>query len=204
MSQSRKPWFSVAVLVTVLNVVFFLCYDLVFYRYESKVLYFSVCNPYLVLHEREYWRLITSLFFHFDIEHLLGNMLMLCYLGVILERTIGKIRWLILYFVSGVLANFASIYYNIFWEDNQLVMSGGASGAICGLAGALVMLILVQKSESSIMKKKELPIFVFFLLFVSLFEKGIGHAAHFGGFAAGMLIGLIFRLLDRKGKITKV
>lgn len=204
MLRSKKPWFSVAVLVTAVNILFFLCYDLFFYRYETKVLYYSVCNPYLVIYEREYWRLFTSLFFHFDVEHLLGNMLMLCYLGVILERTVGKIRWLILYFVSGVLANFASIYYNIVWEDDIFVMSGGASGAICGLAGALVVLILVQKSESAVMKKKEIPIFVFFLLFVGLFEKGIGHAAHFGGFGAGMLIGLIFHLLDRKGKISKI
>ena len=94
----------------------------------------------------EYYRIITHFFLHFGLEHLANNMIALLVLGYTLEQEIGKIKYLILYMSSGILAGFASMYVNWILSDN--VVSCGASGAIYGLMGALLMVLLKNRKRS--------------------------------------------------------
>lgn len=188
------------VLVLLNAAVFFVC-DLFLYRYLNQTVFYLAMNPALILENKQYWRLFTSMFYHFGIEHLMSNMLMLYYVGAMLERTIGKVRYLILYFISGIVADFASILYNsvIVKENAETVFAAGASGAISGLFGALVVLTLCCYKRVTLLRKKDVPVFLFFTLFVGFFEKGVDHAAHLGGFAAGCVLGALFSVyLKRK------
>lgn len=80
------------------------------------------------------WRLLTSCFLHWDLPHLLMNMIALYFIGTYLEPYIGKIKFVIAYVLMGVLANTCSLY----WHEHGV--AAGASGAIFGLYGILLAL----------------------------------------------------------------
>lgn len=180
--------------LVLLNVLIFVVSDLFLYRKLDQITYYLAGNPDLIMNEGQYWRLFTAMFYHFGIEHLMGNMLMLCYIGIMLERAIGKGRYLFLYFLSGLVADFASILYNsiIVRENASKIFFAGASGAIFGLLGAVVALTLCCYRKVTLMRKKDVPVFLFFTLFVGILEQGVDHAAHLGGFLAGAVLGVAF------------
>ena len=97
----------------------------------------------LVLGNQEYYRLITSMFLHFGFSHLMNNMIMLFFLGSILEEEIGRFKYLFLYFASGLAGNVLSAAMDL--KTGEFVVSAGASGAIFGVIGAL--LIIVAKNH---------------------------------------------------------
>ena len=98
-----------------------------------------------VIRGREYYRLFTCLFLHFGIEHLLNNMVLLGALGWNLEAVTGKVRFLVIYFGSGLAGNLLSLFFNRASGEN--VVSAGASGAIFGLMGALLYVVIVNRGR---------------------------------------------------------
>lgn len=98
-----------------------------------------------VIEGNEYYRLVTSMFLHFGIEHLLNNMVMLGALGFNLEPEIGKIRFIVIYFLSGIFGNICSLLWNT--ARAETVISVGASGAVFGLTGALLGLVVRYKGR---------------------------------------------------------
>lgn len=95
--------------------------------------YGAMYEPY-VTEGHEYYRLFTSTFLHFGIEHLLNNMVMLGALGFNLEPEIEKVRFLLVYIISGIGGNICSLLLNV--SLGNVVVSAGASGAVFGLMGA--------------------------------------------------------------------
>ena len=85
--------------------------------------------------DREYYRLLTSMFMHADWSHLLNNMLVLFIVGDNLERAVGRFRYLFIYFGSGVIAGITSISYNMVMDN--IVYSIGVR-AIFGIVGAML------------------------------------------------------------------
>ena len=82
----------------------------------------------MIIEGGEYYRLFTCMFLHFGIEHLLNNMLVLFVLGSRLERVIGKIKFLIIYIVGGLLGNVISVLVEL--KSMDFAVSAGASGAV--------------------------------------------------------------------------
>ncbi len=99
----------------------------------------AMYEPYVV-EGHQYYRMFTSLFLHFGIEHLLNNMVLLGALGWNLELETGRIKFLIIYFISGLGGNMLSLWMNM--STDKMVVSAGASGAIFGLMGALLCVVL--------------------------------------------------------------
>lgn len=191
----------ITTILVAVNVVIFLAVDLFLFKRQDEITFTMALNPFFVIQGKEYWRLFTSMFYHFGIDHLACNMLMLFLLGGILEPLFGKVKFVILYFVSGLVADGASILYNgvIRSETDGFVFCAGASGAVYGLIGAFVALFLFQREKMPVYEKRRLAVAVAFLLFGSIFDTGVGHDAHFGGFLAGILTGLLYcRFLWRK------
>lgn len=195
----------ITTILIVINAAVFLITDLVFFREQNKIIYYMALNTGLVLNKGEFWRLFTCMFYHFDIEHVMFNMLMLYFVGVIIEPFLGRIRFLILYFVSGLLADAASIIYNslIAGEGAKNVFEAGASGAIYGLFGAFAVILAFQRDERLQEERRRLPLMLFFLLFGNIFNKSVGHAAHFGGFFAGALLGACYCICLRRRRDGK-
>ena len=134
------------------------------------------------------WILITSMFAHGSLEHLIYNMFALALFGSILESIIGSRRWLVLYFVSGTVASLAAAF---FYPDSL-----GASGAIFGLLGALAVL---RPRMSVWVSGIPMPMAIAAGVWaagdlIGLFvPSGIANAAHIGGLVVGLVAGFALR-----------
>lgn len=145
----------------------------------------------LVLEYGEYYRLLTSVFMHFGISHLLNNMLVLFVLGDNLERALGKVKYLMFYLLCGIGANVFSLMFNL-GERGYLVVSAGASGAIFGVVGGLIYAVIVNRGRLEDLSTAQLMILVLFTLYHGFTSAGIDNAAHIGGLLIGILLGAIF------------
>lgn len=127
-----------------------------------------------------YWQLFTSMFIHVNIIHLLGNMFFLIVFGLRAEELFSLPEYLATYFLSGLTGNLLTMLLG------PNIVSAGASGAIFGLFGACTIYIRHAIGQSLV----SALLYSFFLLMVST-APGVNVMAHFGGLAAGLLIGYI-------------
>ncbi|GAA4010888.1 hypothetical protein GCM10022408_24020 [Hymenobacter fastidiosus] len=141
------------------------------------------------------WRLLTSCFLHGGVAHLLLNSLALLFLGRLSESLVGPGRLALAYLLSGVGGSLFSL-----WWHAQGVNSVGASGAIFGLYGLIVMLALTGAGPLTKAQRYSL-IWLVLLLVPGQLEAGlkatIDNAAHIGGLATGLLIGGLFKVAGR-------
>ena len=153
----------------------------------------------------EWWRLLSSTFLHIGLLHLCVNMWALFSLGLLVERLFGNVAFLLLYLIAGLCGSIASLAWS------PLIVSAGASGSIFGLLGAVLGFALVRHHalppEVSRRLRKSSLIFIGFNLFFGFTTPGIDNAAHLGGFAAGLLGGLLWAQLgaetSRGGQRTR-
>lgn len=138
------------------------------------------------------WRLVTALFLHGSLTHLLFNTLVLFDIGSLLERRTRASFVLLAFFVSGVAATLGSLLWN-----HQMV-TVGASGAVLGLAGAAVALLALERlepgAEHASLGSEIKSLLLCFALTVGygFIASGIDNTAHIVGFAAGLVIGLVY------------
>ena len=134
----------------------------------------------------QYWRLLTAMFLHFGIIHILGNMWCLWSLGRLAEKLLDSITVAGLYLLTGIGASLLSLS----WDPMRV--GAGASGAIFGIAGALIAVLHFGKlGLPAEAVKKLLGYVVRFALLNLLFglEGHIDNMAHLGGLVTGLLMG---------------
>ena len=137
------------------------------------------------------WQLVTAMFAHGSLEHLLMNMVSLWWLGTLLERMQGTVRFAIVYFVSGIMGNLVFALFS----DGYAV---GASGAIFGMLGAVAVL-LYKHRQSPVDKAMLQGLLVMIAInVVNSFMPGIALEAHFGGLLAGALVEVIILAIGSK------
>lgn len=137
----------------------------------------------------QWWRLLSATFLHSGLLHVAMNMLGLYAAGVTLERIYGARQFLLVYFASGLIGSALSLSWTA-----QGSVSVGASGAVFGILGALVVAVLKHKDKlprrfSS--RITGLGVYVVYALIQGFSESGIDNAAHIGGLLGGCLLALI-------------
>ena len=155
---------------------------------EIMVKYGALYAPLVIL-QKEYYRLITAMFMHFGIEHLVNNMLILFVLGDNLERALGKVKYLIFYLACGIGANIVSVYF--YWTTEPNVVSAGASGAIFGVVGGLIYAVLRNKGRLEDLSSRQLILMAIFSLYLGFTNAGTNNTAHLSGIFIGLLMGVI-------------
>lgn len=148
---------------------------------------------------KEWPRLFTHLFLHGNLAHLFFNMYALFTAGQEVEKITGLRKFLFIYFLCGFTASLASLYFNLF------AIGVGASGAIFGLFGFLLVIQLVESRRND---RPITPIIINFLIFLGvniLFARVLNadNAAHLGGLAGGVVLG-ISSLLNASYKTVRV
>ena len=141
-----------------------------------------------VLEGGQYYRLFTALCMHFGINHLINNMLVLFVMGEPLERALGHGRYLILYLTSGIGANIISMLLR---EPDSMVISAGASGAIFGVIGGLLYLVIANKGKMEDLSTRQLVIMIAFSLYFGYTSTGVDNTAHISGLIFGFLLGML-------------
>ncbi len=153
-------------------------------------------EPYPVLAERQYWRLITAPFLHYGTLHLFLNLFALYYFGRTLERAIGAMRFTATYFLAGIgsCAEVALLWRAGWLHADQLV---GASGAVMGVVGAWAGTLLHDRHIASARHQLwNIAMIVSVQTAFDLVTPQVSMAAHLGGFATGLLVG--FALAPRR------
>ncbi|MHA6250971.1 rhomboid family intramembrane serine protease [Oceanobacillus sp. CAU 1775] len=148
-----------------------------------------------IIADGEWWRLISSMFLHIGILHLMMNMLAIFYLGIVVEKIYGSSRFLFIYFVAGIGGSIASFAFST-------SISAGASGAIFGLFGALLYFGIIHKRLFLQTMGSSILFIIAINLVIGFTIEEIDMAAHIGGLIAGFFASAIVNLPKTK-QITK-
>ena len=142
-----------------------------------------------LMEEGQWYRLVTSMFLHFGPAHLFNNMFLLLFMGDLLEKLVGKWRYLLIYFGSGIAGNLLSF----FLEQNQgnYSVSAGASGAIFGVLGGVLVMMVASRGRAGDVTVRRLGFMILLTIYYGFQSAGINNAAHIGGILGGVLFTLL-------------
>ena len=154
------------------------------------------------------WTIITNMFTHTEFWHIFGNMITLFFFGRVIYQLVGTGRFLLVYFVGGIVGNLLFIWLGsspigISPTGTEIYpIAIGASGAVYALAGALV--VMMPKMQVAVWGILPMPLWAVILLFFVLWsipgvfsniagQSQVAWQAHLGGLAAGLIAGFFFR-----------
>lgn len=188
------PFVSI-ILVSVNCIVFILC------QFYGEELYSQGClGTQGIVVEKEYTRFIYSMFLHSNLEHLANNMILLLFMGSMLEKIVGHFPYLVLYFLSGIGGGILSLHMKVI--ENDVAVSLGASGAIFGLDGLLLAIVIILGYKVQEITVTRVGLMIALSVYNGFSHTNIDNAAHIGGLIVGFLIGLpicaIIRIKDKK------
>ena len=188
--------------IIIINIIIFLLPDVFSFLTDKEWIYENgAVIPVLVVENGEYYRLITSVFLHFSIRHLLNNMLVLFILGDRLEQILGGVRYLLFYLLCGLGANIVSLIFDLKMGD-WYTMSAGASGAIFGVVGGLMWIVFMNRGRLGDLSSGQLAVMAFFTLYLGFTSSGVDNAALVGGLLVGILLGIPFYVWVSRKKYT--
>uniref|UniRef100_A0A7S2XSY5 rhomboid protease n=1 Tax=Attheya septentrionalis TaxID=420275 RepID=A0A7S2XSY5_9STRA len=175
--------------------------------YPDALSYWGAKNSVLILDDGEIWRLVTPIFLHAGVLHLVGNIGVQMETGVFFEREWGSLKFLIIYFGSGISSSILSVC------AKPDILSVGSSGAVMGLFGAKLSEILlkywrsqdtIQDRVSHAVRQDQLGGVLCGVLIVGLmsFIPFVDWAAHLGGLIGGIAIGMLVFAPDTGAKTT--
>jgi membrane associated rhomboid family serine protease len=163
-----------------------------------------------------YLTIITSMFMHGGVWHLLGNMFFLFVFGDNLESALGPVKFLFFYLLCGVLASLLDITFIVLLDLNTYTRNIGASGAISGIIGAYMMLFPRNKIHlifNIFIGFWDTPAFLWGIIWMTIqiiglisiiYDQsgGVAYAAHIGGSLAGFFMVKLFLLRKKKNEIV--
>jgi membrane associated rhomboid family serine protease len=186
--SGNYDWFTQnpVLVIIALNIVFFLATSI---RPDLKITLGLIPSLFL----QRPWTILTAMFIHDGFWHIFGNMITLYFFGRVLYHIVGQNRFLLVYFIGGLLGNAIFILLNL--SNISLVI--GASGAVYAVAGALV--VMMPNIRVMMWFIAPMPLWVVVLIFFVLwsFIPGVAWQAHLGGLASGLVAGYIFRKSGR-------
>lgn len=147
-------------------------------------------NP-AIIETGEWWRIVSSMFLHIGLLHLFMNMLAVYYLGAVVERIYGSIRFIIIYFLAGIGGGLTSFAFTT-------NVSAGASGALFGLFGALLFFGLIYKNVFFQTMGKNLLIIIGINIILGFSIPQIDNGAHLGGLISGFIASAILHLPGKR------
>jgi rhomboid protease GluP len=189
----------VTIVLIVINVVVFLGMELTGSTEDTIFLYNHGAMYWPSVFENgEWYRLITHMFVHSGPEHLLNNMFMLGILGYQIEREYGTIKYLITYMICGAGGAMLSAFVEM--RMNEAPVSVGASGAVFGIFGVMLVMIFKNKRIDGQATALRLVILLLLMVFGNM-EEGVDWMAHLGGALMGVMLAFILYRTKKKNNI---
>jgi rhomboid protease GluP len=198
LDKTQAPWLSVTNVLVAVNVLVFLVMAGFLGAGWIEV---TDMTPYMMYGssnaaattDGQWWRLLTAMFIHFGVMHLVFNMWALLKVGHLVERLFGKFLFAFIYLGAGLAGGLLSLC----WNGDKL-WSAGASGAIFGIYGALLGYMAQEKHTlpKAVLQPlmKSTLIFAGYNLLYGLVHPGIDNCAHIGGLICGIVLGWICAL----------
>jgi rhomboid protease GluP len=142
----------------------------------------SGVNLYIV--NGDYWRLVTPIFMHAGFAHMLFNSFSLVLFAPALEQLLGKTKFILLYLVTGIAANIATLVLEPLTYTHV-----GSSGAIFGLFGFYISIIMFRKAMMSRENSQTIMTIAIIAVIMTFVQSNINITAHIFGMLSGFLIG---------------
>jgi len=152
--------------------------------------YLAFTKPIL---DSNYWTILTAMFVHANIFHILFNMLTLYFFGILCLQLIDAKRFLVVYFIGGI---FGNILFLLIGPTYSAVV--GASGAIFAIGGVLVMMRPTLRVYLYFLVPMPLWVGIIIGFLLTAFSGGVAWQAHLGGLIVGLIAGLFFRQRERR------
>lgn len=192
-----KPYITMAVIAV--NIIVFAVMSIFGNTLDTQYMaeHGAMYPPY-VAENGQYWRLFTSMFMHFGLIHILNNMVMLGAVGRIVEIAMGHVRFLIAYIVAGICGG--ALSYAMMLHNNDYAVSAGASGAIFGMVGALVWIVIANRGFYEGISRQQVIFMVILMIYYGVSTSGVDNWDHLGGLAGGFIISIV---LYRKKRYNK-
>lgn len=190
--QQFKSKDYVTILLVIANIAVY-----IFCTIQGDVLYnmgsLSVVD---IIDRQEYYRVLTSMFLHAGPQHIWGNMIFLAALGDMLERSIGHGRFFTIYMLAGIGGNLLSMGREL--ATGQFCSTVGASGAVFGLIGALLLLICRNNGIYGEVSLRRMILALVYLFYSGMQSETTNNAAHLGGFVVGFIVMAVFYCVERR------
>ncbi len=177
-----------------INVILFII-PLLFGEYNSLINNF--CVDASLIRSGQYYRILTGIFLHGSILHLLFNCYALFVIGSQVENFMGKFKYLIIYLFSGICGSIFSMIFSSY-------PSIGASGAIFGLMGALVYFGYHYRVYLGNVVKSQIIPLILLNLCIGFLSSGIDNFAHIGGLIGGSLISIAVGVKDKSSTFERI
>ncbi len=175
---SEVSWVTMGLLL--INVVMYILQSMnIFNDHDFSLQLNALVDP------TQWYRLITHMFLHSSLSHLMGNMIMLYAAGSMVEEKMNRAVYMFMYFFSGLCGGILSVWSRM--QTGEDYYSLGASGAIYGIMGALIAWMLMNRQWKSIRFYNRILIAILLLFYGSGLNEEIDYMAHLGGFIAGLL-----------------
>lgn len=155
----------------------------------SEIFQHGAMEGYVVA-DGDYWRLLTAAFLHASVPHIVFNMMALYFFGPFVEQALGTWRYIVAYLTMAV---FSSVF--VYVINDPLTVTVGASGAIFGLLGIALILLLRTKQDV-----RTLLVLLAINAVIST-QGNISWEGHLGGFISGIILGLAFAYAPRDRKL---
>lgn len=180
-------FYPVVSFILLINITFYLLTSLPIFPNTFLFNYLSGINLYIW--EGEIWRLVTPIFMHSGFSHVLFNSFSLILFGPALERLFGRVWFLLIYLITGISANVATLLL-----EPITYLHVGASGAIFGLFGIYLSLITFHKHALSKDNRQIITTIAVISLIMTFLQPNINVIGHLFGLISGFLLGaIIFR-----------
>ena len=198
--QKRRKLFNfnINLLLIIVNIVCFILFSALIY-FNSDFLDYIALKPSNIINNLYLWTLLTSIFMHGGFFHIFVNMFSLLFLGNFIEKILGKKRYLVFYLLAGLFAGIFFILASLFLSSDFNAYAVGASGAIFGLIGLMMVLtpnlpVYVMFIPIPVKLKYAAPAMLIILWGISILgDVPIGNTAHLGGFMIGLIYGFYLK-----------
>lgn len=158
-------------------------------RDGAFIAYYGGMFPSFLLENHQWWRLFTAGFLHFGASHLVNNMVILFFMGERMERAVGHLKMLVIYLISllgGSMLSFGMMLYT-----GDYAVSAGASGAVFGIIGGFLWVVLLHKGRMEDITTKRLLFMIVLSIYYGFSSSGIDNWGHIGGIVTGFLVSAI-------------
>jgi len=176
----------VSILLVSINVIVHLLDDML----GGWFLWKGNLNVINVLQDQEYGRILWAMFLHADVNHLFNNMIILLFMGAMLEKETGHTVFGSMYLISGICGNVSSLIYKL--RQGSMALSIGASGAVFGMDGLLLALVFLSPRKISAVSPVRVVVMIALSLYNGFASTNIDNAAHVGGLVAGFILGGLY------------
>lgn len=171
--------YPVVTTIITINIVLFILTNFI-----SEDLKLQLSGQNILIANGDYYRLVSAIFVHFGLFHIVMNCFGLILFGPPLEKMLGKTKFIVTYLLMGIIGNVGTYYLG-----NPFVIHAGASGAIYGLFGLYLFMILMKKHLIDYQSRQIVIVILVIGLIMTFIRPGINIYAHIFGLIAGLALG---------------